>query len=208
MPERIVIPSSFAEYEANFRRPVLAMLALDRVTVVQRIFDSWEPWKLTLNNVEVKSDGNLAEQAITFKLSEKGIALILTAVGFRFTKENATWSAAEETQAILHAAKTAVMDATNMELTSQAFTIALHFQPTTKRNTLVLAPLFTDHLSQVFASEPTVYATSVRWKDRLVSIDGSAVYANGIFLRLSHTFDGFASLEQILERGFDQSATG
>jgi hypothetical protein len=197
MPEKIVIPFSLAEYVGQFRRPALQMLGGDRVAIIQDIVDAWEPWNFQLGNMEIKSQGTPAEQGISFKLPDQGITFFLGALGYTFQKENATWPGAGDTLKVLEAARGVVCCVPKVELATQTLTIVLHFQPKTKQNKSILAPLIAENLGQLFPSEPTVYSTSLRWKDRHITLDGSASYANGIFLKLSHSFDGQASLETI-----------
>jgi hypothetical protein len=198
MPEKIVIPYSFADYVARFRRPAIKFLGGDRVAVVQAIVDAWLPWDFKISNMELRTEGNLAEQGINFKLPEHGVSFFVTATECRFNKENASWNSEDETLKLLDAVQKAVLDSTSAEIAIQTLTLSIHFQPRTKPNKIILAALAAPAVTHLYSSdEPTAYAYILKWKDRSVTLDGSANFANGIFLRLSHEFDDKASLGQI-----------
>jgi hypothetical protein len=52
--------------------------------------------------------------------------------------------------------------------------------------------------------EPTTYAAILGWENKHLLLDTSAGYANGIFMRLSMTFEGNITLEQLAQRLFDE----
>src|ERR1035438_3201062 len=95
MPELITIPISLFEYVADFERPAFA-LWMDRVKVVEAVFNVLGPWKPTIDNLEVITTGKNSEQGVNFKLPEKRAAFFFGPASCKFTKEAADWASAEE----------------------------------------------------------------------------------------------------------------
>jgi hypothetical protein len=201
MPEKIVIPYSFADYVARFRRPAIKFLGGDRVAVVQAIVDAWSPWDFKISNMELRTEGNLAEQGINFKLPDRGVSFFVTAMECRFNKENASWSAKDETLELLGAVQKAALESTSAEIATQALTLSIHFQPRTKSSKSILGALAVPAITRLYSSdEPTAYTYILKWNNSSVALDGSINFANGIFLRLSHEFDDKADLGQIAKQ--------
>jgi hypothetical protein len=67
MPELITIPISNFELSIAYKRPVLG-LWFDRTRIVQRMFDAFEPWQLTVDDFEGITTGKLSEQGVKFKV--------------------------------------------------------------------------------------------------------------------------------------------
>lgn len=199
MPEKIVIPFVSADYTAQFRRPAVKLLALDRIAVIQAIVDAWEPWGFQLNNMEVRSQGNFTEQGAHFTLPDKAASLFVGPTECRFHKERAYWGDIEETLQILDAARSAVLEATKVEIAKQTVVIGLHLQLTTRGNKAVLRSLLSPTLGQLNDdNEPTAYAAIVGWENKHLLLDTSAAYANGLFMRLSIVSDGNLSLDELV----------
>lgn len=201
MSEKIVIPYSFAEYVARFRQPAIKFLGGDRVAVVQAVVDAWSPWDFKISNIELRTEGNLAEQGINFKLPDHGVSCFVTATECRFNKDNASWSAEGEILKLLEAARNAVLASTGAGIATQVLTLSMHFQPRTKPNKSILGALAAPTLTRLYSSdEPIAYAYILKWNNSSLTLDASINFANGIFLRLSHEFDDKAHLGQIAKQ--------
>lgn len=205
MPEKIVIPFAIADYTAQFRRPVIKLLSFDRIPLIQAIVDAWGPWGFQINNMEVRSQGNFTDQGVNFTLPDKGASFFVGPTECRFHKDRAYWSDTEETLQVLNAAIAATLEATQAEVAKQMVVIALHFQLTTRISKAFLSSLLSPTLKQLNDEhEPTAYAAIVGWGNKHLLLDTSAAYANGVFMRLSMSFDGDIDLQSVVQELHDE----
>ncbi len=206
MPEKIVIPFAVAEYTAQFRHPIIKLLGADtRIEIIQAIADAWEPWGFHINNMEVRTQGTMAEQGLSFTLPDKGVSFFIGPTECRFHKDRAFWTEREEILHMVSISRNALFSAVESDVRKQVIVAALHFQPTKKANKTILSALHSPTLAQLNDGiEPKAYATILGWENKHLLLDTSAGYANGIFVRLSMTFDGRASLEQVVQQLYDE----
>jgi hypothetical protein len=189
MPEKVTIPISFLEYDAEFVRPIFAAL-MDRASIVQAIFDAMSPWKLEIDNVEPITSGKPSEQGIKFKIPEKKVTFLFGAGSCRFTKDDADWASAEETIGILAAALDALKASSGAAFSAQHVAFALHIQPKKAKFLDLLKPFLSPILQELEGE-------GVKWDRRRVVLDGSGALANALFLKFEREFDGSSNLREI-----------
>ena len=68
MPVPVTIPVALFEVSIAYVRPVIS-LWLDRATIVQAMFDFFEPSLLNVDDIEAITTGKSSEQGFKFKLT-------------------------------------------------------------------------------------------------------------------------------------------
>jgi hypothetical protein len=196
MAELVTIPISNFELSIAYVRPVLA-LWLDRASIVQKMFDVFEPWHLSLDDVEGLTTGKPSEQGVKFRLPLQKITFFFGPAGCKFTKESATWPEADEMLRVLTTALEVLVRQGGVELGTVASSLALHLQPRTVSFKELLRPFLAPSIAQLENSPAEALAYIVRWKGRRITLDGSAALANGVFVHLERDFDAIVSFEDM-----------
>jgi hypothetical protein len=199
MPEPITIPISYFEVTVEYERPQF-QLWLDRAAIVTAVFDALRLWEPTIDDVEAITSGKTSEQGFTIKLPTKRVSFFFGAASCKFTRENSDWQSAEETVAIFDSGITALVRASGVAPGPKRTAIALHVQPKSFPFIKLLAPLIPPQLSALEAEPPITMATVARWPHRKITIDGSAVVANAVYLRFERDFLPTASYREISEQ--------
>jgi hypothetical protein len=196
MPEKVTIPISYFQYDADYVRPLVSIW-MDRANLVQAIFDTLQPWKLEINNVDPITTGKASEQGIKIKLPEKRVTLFFGPASCRFTRENADWASAEEVIQILRSFLTTLTKVSGAALANQKTSISLHLQPRSKPFIELLKPFLSSEMQRLSQSEVTSGASVVKWNARRITIDGSIVVANALYLKLDRDFEPTVSFEEM-----------
>ncbi len=179
---------------------------MDRATIIQKLFDAFQAWHQTLDDVEGVTTGKLSEQGVKFKLPLQGITFFFGPAGCKFTKEGATWEGADETLRVLETALD-VLSGHGVELGKRSTSLALHLQPKTTPFRELLRPFLAPTIVQLEASPAEAMAYVIRWKERRITLDGSAALANAVFLHLERDFEPTVSFEDMKKTIFNDELT-
>lgn len=196
MAEQITIPISTFEISITYVRPVLN-LWLDRAVVVQKMFDAFQPWKLTVDDVEAITTGKPSEQGVKFTIPLQRITFFFGPGSCKFKKESAIWAEADEILRILGLALDVLTQQAGVELGKRSTSLILHLQPKNVPFRELLWPFLVPALSQLENSPAVAMAYVVRWKGRRITLDGSAALANGVFLHLERDFEAAVPFSEI-----------
>lgn len=196
MPEKVTIPISYFQYDADYLRPLVSIW-MDRANLVQKMFDALLPWQLEIDNVEPITTGKTSEQGIKIKLPTKRVTLFFGPAACRFSRDNADWATAGEVIEILRTFLTTLTNSSGAELANQKTLIALHLQPKSVTYIELLKRFLSPEIQGLSQEEVTTGACVVRWKNRRVTIDGSAAVANALYLKMEREFEPAASFEEM-----------
>lgn len=188
MPELVSIPLSFFELSASYLDPDITATFIDRKDVVKALFDALKAWKITMDDIELVTQGKLSDHGVKFMLPQKQVSVFVGAASLRFTKDNASWDLLQETAEILSAALSAVASAGKLNFASFRTIASMHLQLKTGHFMDILQPLVPPELAAVEAEKAKTMASVVVWSDRKITVDGSGAIANAIFLRLERDF--------------------
>ena len=206
MAEHITIPIATFEINITYTRPVIN-LWLDRGAVVQKMFDVFQPWNLSIDDVEGITTGRPSEQGVKVKLPSLRITFFFGPASCKFTKEAATWPEADETFAILNAALGILVSPGGVELGKRSTSLALHLQPKNVPFQDLLSPFLAPAIAGIEGSRAEAMAYIVRWKGRRITLDGSAAVANGVYAHLERDFEPAISLEEMRAAIVNDEAT-
>jgi len=196
MAEKIIIPISTFEIGIVYTRPVLN-LWLYRAAIVQKMFDTLQPWNMNIDDVEAITTGKLSEQGVKFRLPSQKITFFFGPAACRFTKDAATWADADDTLRILAATLDVLVHQGGVELGKRSTSLALHLQPKNVPFRELLWPFLVPAIAELENSKAEAMAYVVRWKGRRITLDGSAAVANGVYANLERDFEPTVSLDDV-----------
>jgi hypothetical protein len=196
MAELVTIPISTFEFAADYERPEFR-LWIDRASVVQGIFDALRPWEPRIDDVDAITTGKTSEQGFTIKLPLKRVSFFFGPASCKFTRENVDWETVEETLAILDAAVSELIRSSGVALGPRYTTVYLHLQPKSLPFIALLTPFIPPQLAAMESESVLTMATVAKWAHRKVTIDGSGIIANAIFLRFDREFPRTATYSEI-----------
>jgi hypothetical protein len=196
MPEVVTIPISIFELAVDYMRPEFK-LWMDRAVVVQAIFDALKPWGPRIDDVDAVTTGKASEQGFTIKLPLKRVSFFFGPASLKFTRENADWQSADETIAVLDAAVSALVLSSGVAMGPKKTVISLHLQPKSLPFIALLTPFIVPQLTTLDTEPVVTLATVAKWAHRKVTIDGSGVLANAVFLRFEREFARDATYDEI-----------
>jgi hypothetical protein len=196
MAEPITIPISYFEVAADYERPQF-QIWLERAAILSAVFDALHPWGPNIDDVDPVNTGKASEQGFTIKLPAKRVSFFFGVASCKFTRENSDWQSAEETIAIFDAGILALIGAAGVTLGPKRTVIALHIQLKSSPFITLLAPFIPPQLAALEAEPATTMATVVKWPHRRITIDGSGVVANAVFIRLERDFPTTATYDEI-----------
>jgi len=188
MAELVTIPVSFFELIADYQRPAIHLL-INRGAVVQGIFDALKPWNPTIDDIETHTAGKHSEQGVTFKLPAKHISFFFGGAACRFVRDAVDWPSAEETINILDTCLSALLHHGDVGLMNWKTSIGVHIQPRTKSFVEILRPFLVHDLAVLGADPLQTMAVVAKWGKRRITLDGSALLANALFVKLERQFD-------------------
>jgi hypothetical protein len=196
MPEPVTIPISIFQFEVDYERPEFK-LWMDRASVVQAIFDALKPWEPRIDDIDAVTTGKASEQGFTIKLPLKRVSFFFGPASCKFTRENVDWQSAEETIAILDAAVSALIRSSGVALGPKNTAISLHLQPKLLPFIALLTPFIAPQFATLDSEPVMTMAIVAKWAHHKVTIDGSGVLANAVFLRFEREFPSGATYDDI-----------
>ncbi|HYW43419.1 MAG TPA: hypothetical protein VE959_11225 [Bryobacteraceae bacterium] len=196
MAELVTIPISIFEFTVDYERPEFKPW-MDRASVVQGIFDSLKPWEPRIDDVDVITAGKASEQGFTIKLPLKRVSFFFGPASCKFTRENVDWQLVDETIAIFDAAVSALIRSSGVAMGPKSTAVSMHLQPKSLPFVALLAPFITPQLAALDSEPVITMATVAKWAHRKVTIDGSGVLANAIFLRFERGFPTATTYDEI-----------
>lgn len=196
MPELVTIPIAIFEFEVHYERPEFK-LWMDRASVIQGIFDALKPWEPRIDDVDAITTGKASEQGFTIKLPLRRVSFFVGPASCKFTRENVDWQSAGETIAVLNAAVSALILSSGVKMGPSNTALSMHLQPKSLSFINLLTPFIAPQLAKVDSEPVMTMATVAKWAHRKVTIDGSGVLANAVFLRLEREFPSDAAYDAI-----------
>jgi hypothetical protein len=195
MPEKVNIPISRFEYRADYIRPNIAVL-LERATLVKAMFEAMLKWHVGVDGLEPITTGKTSEQGLKVKLPEKKITMFFGASYCTFIKEDADWNTAQEVIEILNSFLQTLRQG-GVHLGLQKTTVSLHIQPTAQTFLNLLKPFLSPQIQALSDAKLVTGASLVKWENGRVTLDGSGLLANAIFLLFEQEFEKDKSLDSI-----------
>jgi hypothetical protein len=202
MVELVTIPVSFFEVAIDYERPDVRLLS-ERPSIVQGLVEALLQWNFKIDDIEILTGGKLSEQGAMFKIPQKNVSFFIGATLCRFSRNAVDWDLADETIAILDAVVSALTRLSGVVMGTKRTAVGVHLQPRTVPFMEILRPFVPLQLAAIGSQPIVTMATVARWGDRRITIDGSAVVANAVFLKLEREFLPSTSYQEITKRLWD-----
>jgi hypothetical protein len=206
MTELVTIPISIFDVIIEYAKPNLR-LALTRTDIVEELFEKFGRWNITVDDLEVISEGKPSEQGVKFKIPKRKTAFFFSAAQARLSWDDANWETAEETVEILAIGLEALARHGKVLPAKFKTAVALHLQPKTLPFVDLLKPFAHPAFAKLQDSPITAFATVLRWDGRRITVDGSAQLANAVFLKFEREFPGGIELPDMAKQIYADEQT-
>jgi hypothetical protein len=140
------------------------------------------------------------EHAIIFRRTPPGAAFTVGLGRLFISAENLDWSESERFISGMNAAMSAVREASKYEIASQQLTLGMHVQFKVKAQTDVTAPLLTPLALKLLDGEVKSYGIILNRNKSSIVIDGSAAFANALFVRIIREHSAEIPLQEVAAR--------
>jgi hypothetical protein len=187
MLEPAAVPNTYFEVTMDYEIPS-ARIWLDRAEIVQELFAAFQRWNMSIDDTEVLQTGKPSEQGLKFKIPSKAASFFVGVASCKFSRDNTNWETAEETIDLLDTGLSALIAVTGINIKNRKTLIAMHAQPKTSPFIRFIEPLIAPQVTSMESGDVTTVAIVVKWDNRRVTIDGSGLLANGIFIRIERDF--------------------
>lgn len=196
--EPVDLLSSFIEYRAEFKEPVLE--AWNKGEFNTAVFRAFRPWNIGLTDFTWNSNpANAGEVQSRFELLKGRYIFIVECGATGLSVVNPNWSEAVQIGQIAQAGNTAVLSMTKAEITRQIVQMNLQLK-SRHRNLAELTSSFLNPSLHAISEEPIrASGFSLYADNRVWIVDLSASHRDALYLRMTRTFAPETTLEQIAE---------
>lgn len=198
---QIEIPYGVVEYTAFFKEPIFE--GWDNPDLQLNVLRALSPYGFTLDGVEYKDESEKAsEHAIVFRRTNPatpGMNLTLGLGKAVITAENLDWSEAEHFVLAMKTALSAILDTASASLRSQQVALGMHIQLKSKLRKDVTMPLLSAEGLRMIEGNISFPGIVLHVEKGHIVIDASAVFANGLFIRLFREHSPDVPLEMLAE---------
>jgi hypothetical protein len=199
MPHLVTIPIALFEVIIEYARPNMKLL-VDSAKVIDQLFESFSPWNVKVDDVEVITEGKPSDQGVKFKIPTKRTSFTFGAGSCKLNRDDADWPSAEEMIKILNTGWNVLSELGGVVPGAYKTAIAMHLQPKTTRFIEILKPFAPPQLLKLETAPLKATAAVVKWEKRRITVDGSSQLANGLFVRLEREFEGTVGYGEIAEQ--------
>jgi hypothetical protein len=199
MAELVTIPISYFELGVEYARPVFK-LWLDRASILDTFFRVLESWQPRIDDTEAITTGKPSEQGVIIKLPAKGISFFFGPASCTFKRDNVRWPQTEETIDLVDKLLTVLTRHGEATLGPMKTILAMHIQPKSVPFVQLFRPLLPLQLAGLDSQPLQTMAAVAKWQNHKVTLDGSAVLANAIFLSFERNFPSNTSYTDIAGR--------
>ncbi len=196
MPAEITIPFSVFELTVQYNKPNIRLMA-ERAGAVEALFAAFAPWNPQLDDMEVLTSGKPTEQGVQIKIASQNASFFFGATYCKFVKNSAVWAQADGILEVLTAALDALHRATNIVYGGRTSVLTLHLQPKTVQFLDILRRFIAPEILALSKEQTTAMAVVSRWPKYRITLDGSAVFPNGIFVQSERQFDATATFDDM-----------
>jgi len=196
--EPVDLLSSFIEYRADFKEPVLE--AWNKGEFNTAVFRAFRPWGIGLTDFTWNSNpANAGDAQSRFELFKGRYVFIVECGSTGLSVVNPNWAEAVQIGQIVQAGNAAVLAVTKAEIARQIVQMSFQLRPRHRS----LAELTSSFLNPTLAtlSEDPVRASgfSLYTDNRVWIVDLSTSNRNALYLRMTRTFAPEVTIEQIAE---------
>ncbi len=194
------IPYGIIEYTATFKNPILEAWS-NPAGLIRAVLSALDSFGFKLEGVEYKIQAEkINERAIVFRRTPPGAVLTVGPGKLLISAENLDWSEAERFISGMNAAMSAIHEVSKYEIASQQLALGMHVQFKAKTQTDVSAPLLSPMALKLMDGEVKSYGIILNRDKSSILIDGSAAFANALFVRMVREHAGEIPLQEVAGR--------
>jgi len=199
----VEIPYSQLEYVVTFEKPMLD-LAGKFHDLVAPFMDALEPWGFVFEESEfLLTSPRPRDHVVTFhRPSTAPPPQMRVAVRWStltVSVDQPDWTEAESIAKLCSAAVETALHIANAKIESQQISLGMHVQSKTTQRSEITALLLTAQARELMDGQITGQGIILHREGSMIVIDNSAVFANGLFIRIQRTFDHSVGIAQISE---------
>ncbi len=205
MPDRtpVEIPYSQLEYVVTFEKPLLD-LAGKFHDLVAPFMDALEPWGFVFEESEfLLTSPKPRDHVVTFHRPNTApppqMRVAVRWSTLTVSVDQPDWTEAESVAKLCDTAVETVVRIANAKIKSQQVSLGMHVQSKTTQRSALTAALLTNQARELMDGEITGQGIILHRERSMIVIDNSAVFANGLFIRIQRTFDHSVDVAQISE---------
>ena len=191
------IPFGSVEYTIRFKNPILGVWH-DLTPLITSVLIALEPFGFNVDGVEIKRQEKLSDNVLTFKRGKTpAFSFSITVGKMWFYAENLDWSEAEQTIRCINEGTSAVRKESKFEQVSQQILLNMHVQIKDKPISELTAPLLAKPALGLLDGDVKCHGIILLREKGSVILDGSAAFANAIFVRIIREHAADTPLQQI-----------
>lgn len=183
-------PLSFFEYRGIFAEPIFGAWVRAEGALPKALYQSLRPWGLLLENISFNlQPRNAAEIKFSFNLPDQRLQVTVGLGDVVLTVTNPNWSEAETVVKIATSVIGAVKSSTDAQFETQLMTLAMHLIPRGRLGREIVHNFLNlpEDRMKIFG-QPKNYGFSYYGSEAVWVADASALYPDGIFVRLARAF--------------------
>jgi hypothetical protein len=198
---QIEIPYGAVEYAAIFEQPIFE--GWDNPALTTNVLSALSPYGFNLDGVEYKNNSEKAnEHAIVFRRTVPPNPTMVLTLGIGkavVTAENLDWSDAQRLIKLMNDALSAILDTAHAKVKLQQLTLGMHVQLKAKQRKDVTMRLLSPEGMRIFEGDISFPGVILHVDRGHILIDASAVFANGMFVRIFREYSSEATLEHLAQ---------
>ncbi len=197
---RVKIPFSQLEYTATFQSPMLQLVGRLHDAVVPFV-QALEPWKFAFDETEFQlSSPKPRDHVITFQrpttLPPPQMRVALRWSTLTVSVDQPDWTEAASIAKLCTIAQQTATRVGGAQLKSQEVSLAMHVQSETTPRSEITEVLLTPSARELLDGNLLGQGLIVHRENGMILIDNSAVFANGLFIRIQRKFDASVTLDR------------
>jgi hypothetical protein len=193
---------AFFEYRANFKEPVAALwLGARQGEIITSLQKALLPWNVGLENVSLNASAkNVAELLWTFEIRSMSAVIQVGIGGVTINAFDPDWSRERDFVSLFQTAVDTLKVTAETNFQSQQTTFAFHVKPGLKPFRDIVGQFV--NAKNLGAEDAVMFGVSVYHNDFLFVIDGSAVFPNSAFVKITRIFPGAARFDEMASAGY------
>jgi len=191
------IQRPFLEYRAIFNDPITSFwYGARHGEVIGSMMKALSPWQLSLENISWnQAPKNLAEAQVTFTLPALFASIQLSMAGINASAINPDWSRVKQFVSLFQTGVDTLKAVVAQELKSQHTTLGFHVTPNVRPFREIMSRFI--NTKELHAEDASMFGLSAYYGDFSFVIDGSAVFPESVFIKLSRAYSPATRFEEM-----------
>lgn len=190
---------SMLEYTAVLERPILEAWSVP-ANLVAVVLKALNPFGFQPDGVELKTRAEkLTENVILFRRNPPGVTFTVGVEKIFISAENLDWSDAERFIEAVRAGLDSVLKNGDSGIKQQHLVLGIHIQAKTKPRQEVTRHLLSEQALNLLDGELRMPGVILQREKASIIIDGSAAFANGLFVRINREHGAGTTLKEMAE---------